>query len=65
MPGEHSNLEGFVEEVFKASGDADDEAERVSDDVEAEDDDVGLPDGLARVMADHFSRQILRIKFDR
>jgi hypothetical protein len=56
----YSNLEWFVEEVFKTSRNPNNETERVSDDVQPEDDDVCLLDGLTRVVTDHVGDQILQ-----
>ena len=56
----YSNLEWFVEEVFKTSRNPNNETERVSDDVQPEDDDIGLLDGLTRVVTDHVGDQILQ-----
>jgi hypothetical protein len=56
----NSNLEWFVEEVFKTSRNPNNETERVSDDVQPEDDDIGLLDGLTRVVTDHVGDQILQ-----
>ena len=58
----NSNLEWFVEEVFKTSRNPNNETERVSDDVQPEDDDIGLLDGLTRVVTDHVGNQILQKK---
>ncbi len=58
----YSNLEWFVEEVFKTSWNPNNETERVSDDVQPEDDDIGLLDGLTRVVTDHVGNQILQKK---
>ena len=56
----NSNLEWFVEEVFKTSRNPNNETERVSDDVQPEDDDIGLLDGLTRVVTNHVGDQILQ-----
>lgn len=56
----YSNLEWFVEEVFKTSRNPNNETERVSDDVQPEDDDIGLLDGLTRVVTNHVGDQILQ-----
>ena len=50
--------EGLVKEVFDAPGYADDEPERVPDDVKTQDEDVELLDGLAGVVAHHLVRKV-------
>ena len=52
-------LKRFVKQIFDTARDSNDESEGVPDDVQAEDDDVSLLDGLAVVVSDHVGHQVL------
>ena len=57
-----SHLEWFIEEVLHRPGHAHGKAKGVPDDVEAEEDDVHLLDGLAGVVPGHLTCQIVNVE---
>ena len=57
-----SHLEWLIEEVLHGPGYTHGKAEGVPDDVEAEEDDVHLLDGLAGVVPGHLTRQVVNVE---